>query len=124
MGPDEDILGLNSTLAMEVPLDVKYGTKTLTADAIKRLQDVEKLTMSTITLIDKRWQYGDDDNFANPDEVGHTGNYQATINGLQAIDVCLGKILETAEENFYKVIIVGSHAKADTITAAQNSYLI
>lgn len=60
-------------------------------------------------------------NFANPDEVGHTGNYQATINGLQAIDVCLGKILETAEENFYKVIILGSHAKADTIIDRKNN---
>lgn len=60
-------------------------------------------------------------NFANPDEVGHTGNYQATINGLQAIDVCLGKILEIAEENFYKVIITSSHGKADTIIDRQNN---
>lgn len=60
-------------------------------------------------------------NFANPDEVGHTGNYQATINGLQAIDVCLGKILETAEENFYKVVIISSHGKADTIIDRQNN---
>ena len=62
-------------------------------------------------------------NFANPDEVGHTGNYQATINGLQAIDVCLGKILDIAEENFYKVIIVGSHAKADTIIDRNNEII-
>ncbi len=62
-------------------------------------------------------------NFANPDEVGHTGNYQATINGLQAIDVCLGKILEVAEENFYKVVIIGSHGKADTIIDRQNNII-
>ncbi len=60
-------------------------------------------------------------NFANPDEVGHTGNYQATINGLQAVDVCLGKILEVAEENFYKVVITSGHAKADTIIDRQNN---
>ncbi|MGN1371367.1 MAG: 2,3-bisphosphoglycerate-independent phosphoglycerate mutase [Candidatus Coprovivens sp.] len=60
-------------------------------------------------------------NFANPDEVGHTGNYQATINGLQAIDVCLGKIIEVAEENFYKVVITSSHSKADTIIDRQNN---
>ena len=60
-------------------------------------------------------------NFANPDEVGHTGNYQATINGLQAIDVCLGKILEVAEENFYKVVITSSHSNADTIIDRQNN---
>lgn len=62
-------------------------------------------------------------NFANPDEVGHTGNYQATVNGLQAIDVCIGKLLETAEENFYTVIITSSHAKADTIIDRQNNII-
>ncbi len=60
-------------------------------------------------------------NFPNPDEVGHTGSYQATINALQAIDVCLGKIIETAQENFYKVIIMGSHGNADTIVDRNNN---
>lgn len=60
-------------------------------------------------------------NFANPDEIGHTGNYHATINGLQAVDVCLGKILEVAEENFYKVIVTSGHAKADTIIDKDNN---
>lgn len=60
-------------------------------------------------------------NFANPDEVGHTGNYQATINSLQAIDVCLGKIMEVAEENFYKIVIVSSHANTDTIIDHDNN---
>ncbi len=62
-------------------------------------------------------------NFANPDEIGHTGNYQATINALQAIDVCLGKILEKAEENFYKIVIVGSHSNADTIIDRDNKVI-
>ena len=62
-------------------------------------------------------------NFANPDEVGHTGNYPATINGLQAIDVCLGKILEIAEENFYKVVIISSHGNADTIIDRENNII-
>lgn len=62
-------------------------------------------------------------NFANPDEVGHTGNYPATINGLQAIDVCLSKILSVAEENFYKIIITSSHGKADTIIDRDNNII-
>lgn len=62
-------------------------------------------------------------NFANPDEIGHTGNYQATINGLQAIDICLGKIIECAEENFYKVIITSSHGNADTIIDRDNNII-
>ncbi|MBR4693761.1 MAG: phosphoglycerate mutase (2,3-diphosphoglycerate-independent) [Bacilli bacterium] len=60
-------------------------------------------------------------NIANADIVGHTGNFQATINSLQAVDVCLGKILEAAEDNFYKVIILSTHAKADTIIDRDNN---
>lgn len=62
-------------------------------------------------------------NFANADEIGHTGNYQATINGLQAIDICLGKMIECADENFYKVVIVGSHGNADTIIDRDNNII-
>ena len=63
-------------------------------------------------------------NFANPDIIGHTGNYQAVVNGLQVIDVCLGKIVEIAEENFYKVIIIGSHANVDTIIDQNNNIVV
>ena len=62
-------------------------------------------------------------NFANADELGHTGNYQATINGLQAIDVCLGKLIEEAEENFYTIVIVSSHSNADTIINRKNQII-
>ncbi len=62
-------------------------------------------------------------NFANPDIIGHTGNYQATINGLQAIDICLEKLIEAAKDNFYKIIILGSHAKADTIIDRDNNII-
>ena len=31
-------------------------------------------------------------NFANPDMVGHTGNFDATVKAIEVIDICLGKI--------------------------------
>ena len=52
-------------------------------------------------------------NFANPDMVGHTGNYEATVKACMAVDMCLEKIVEKAEENFYKVIILADHGNAD-----------
>lgn len=52
-------------------------------------------------------------NFANPDMVGHTGNFEAAIKACMAVDVCLGKILEIAEDNFYKVIILADHGNVD-----------
>lgn len=52
-------------------------------------------------------------NYANPDMVGHTGNLEAAIKACMAIDLCLGKVLEKAEENFYKVILLADHGNAD-----------
>ncbi|MBR6517001.1 MAG: 2,3-bisphosphoglycerate-independent phosphoglycerate mutase [Bacilli bacterium] len=52
-------------------------------------------------------------NFANPDMVGHTGDYEATVKACMAVDMCLEKIVEKAEENFYKVVILADHGNAD-----------
>ncbi len=52
-------------------------------------------------------------NFANPDMVGHTGVFDAAVKACMTIDLCLSKILEKAEENFYKVIVLADHGNAD-----------
>lgn len=54
-------------------------------------------------------------NFANPDMVGHTGNYEATIRAIMAVDICLGKLIEKAEENFYTIVLLADHGNADTM---------
>jgi 2,3-bisphosphoglycerate-independent phosphoglycerate mutase len=36
-------------------------------------------------------------NFANPDMVGHTGIWNATLTALETIDRCLGRIVEAIE---------------------------
>lgn len=52
-------------------------------------------------------------NFANPDMVGHTGNIQATILAIQAIDRCLQKIVNEALQNNTTVLITGDHGNAE-----------
>ena len=52
-------------------------------------------------------------NYANPDMVGHTGNFDAAIKACNAVDICLGKLIEVAFENFYKVVIVADHGNCD-----------
>ena len=37
-------------------------------------------------------------NFANPDMVGHTGVWQATITALEALDACLGRIVDAVAD--------------------------
>jgi len=59
-------------------------------------------------------------NYANPDMVGHTGNMDAAIKAIMAVDLCLGKLIEEAENNFYKVIILADHGNADTMLDENN----
>jgi len=59
-------------------------------------------------------------NYANPDMVGHTGKLDATIKAIMTVDLCLGKIIEQAEENFYKVIILADHGNADMMLNENN----
>ena len=35
-------------------------------------------------------------NYANPDMVGHTGDWKATIAGLEVVDACLGRVADAA----------------------------
>lgn len=52
-------------------------------------------------------------NYANGDMVGHTGNLNATVKALEAVDICLGKLIDKAEENFYNMVILADHGNAD-----------
>ena len=47
--------------------------------------------------------------------IGHTGNFKACVDALNYVDNALTEILESAEENFYKVIITADHGNIDTM---------
>ncbi len=52
-------------------------------------------------------------NFANGDMVGHTGDYQAILKAVHAVDECAGEVVRTARENNYSVLIIADHGNAD-----------
>lgn len=52
-------------------------------------------------------------NYANPDMVGHTGIISATIQSLEILDECLGRIIEEVENNFYTLFLLSDHGNAD-----------
>lgn len=52
-------------------------------------------------------------NYANADMVGHTGNYYATVQAIEFIDLCLGRAVNTLLKYNYIVIITGDHGNAD-----------
>ncbi|OEF97852.1 2,3-bisphosphoglycerate-independent phosphoglycerate mutase [Desulfuribacillus alkaliarsenatis] len=52
-------------------------------------------------------------NFANPDMVGHTGNLQAAIQAVEAVDGCLGKVVEAIKQQGGVALITADHGNAD-----------
>jgi len=52
-------------------------------------------------------------NFANPDMVGHTGDYNAIIKAVETVDACTQKVVEAGLKNDYAFIIIADHGNAD-----------
>ena len=65
-------------------------------------------------------------NFANPDMVGHTGVWPATVHALEVIDGCLGRIVDAVERVSGErpdgpgaaLIVTADHGKADELRDA------
>ncbi len=62
-------------------------------------------------------------NFCNPDIVGHTGNLPAIVRALEACDICIGKILEKANENFYQLAITSDHGNVECMKDENNNVI-
>lgn len=54
-------------------------------------------------------------NFANPDMVGHSGMLQPTIDALEAVDKCLGQVVDKILSLGGKAIITADHGNADEV---------
>ncbi|MBD2187195.1 2,3-bisphosphoglycerate-independent phosphoglycerate mutase [Pseudanabaena mucicola] len=52
-------------------------------------------------------------NYANPDMVGHTGNFEATVKALEHVDHCLGKLLSSIANAGGTALITADHGNAE-----------
>ncbi|UOR72500.1 2,3-bisphosphoglycerate-independent phosphoglycerate mutase [Helicobacter pylori] len=52
-------------------------------------------------------------NFANGDMVGHTGNFEASIKAVEAVDACLGEILSLAKKLDYAMLLTSDHGNCE-----------
>ncbi|MEJ7509340.1 alkaline phosphatase family protein, partial [Staphylococcus simulans] len=48
-------------------------------------------------------------NFANPDMVGHSGMLEPTIKAIEAVDECLGEVVDKIIEMGGQAIITADH---------------
>ena len=52
-------------------------------------------------------------NYANADMVGHTGDFEAAQKACEAVDQCLNRLVDTAIDADYELIIIADHGNSD-----------
>ena len=52
-------------------------------------------------------------NYANPDMIGHTGNYEAAVKAMEFLDQCIDRVVSAAVKNGYAVIITADHGNVE-----------
>ncbi len=52
-------------------------------------------------------------NYPNGDMVGHTGNYEATIIGMETVDLCLKRLMDACDKAGAIMIVTADHGNAD-----------
>jgi 2,3-bisphosphoglycerate-independent phosphoglycerate mutase len=73
----------------------------------------------------ERWSEGDYAfgiiNFANPDMVGHTGVIEAAVEAVEAVDECLGRVVEAVDGSGGVCLITADHGNADNMLEPDGS---
>lgn len=54
-------------------------------------------------------------NFANPDMVGHTGSFDATVTAIETVDTCLGRIDAALQRVGGEMLITADHGNAEQL---------
>ena len=60
-------------------------------------------------------------NFANCDMVGHTGIFEAAVKAVEAVDECVGKVVDAVEKAGGAVLITADHGNADRMLVEAGS---
>ncbi|MEM7093327.1 MAG: 2,3-bisphosphoglycerate-independent phosphoglycerate mutase [Actinomycetota bacterium] len=98
---------------------VEIPSDTVPFDEAPEMKAAE-ITDTVIELIDS----GDFDwgriNYANGDMVGHTGNLDATIASMEALDAALARLVEAVEARGGIVIFTADHGNADIMFTDKN----
>ena len=54
-------------------------------------------------------------NFANPDMVGHTGNLKASIQAMEVVDSCLGRIIKKVLQKNGMTLVTADHGNVEQL---------
>ncbi len=88
----------------------------------------QKPEMSALEITDvmlRRIAAGSDDlmvlNYANGDMVGHTGNLNASIRAVEAVDECVGRITQAVLERDGALIVTADHGNCEQMINPQTN---
>jgi 2,3-bisphosphoglycerate-independent phosphoglycerate mutase len=63
-------------------------------------------------------------NYANPDMIGHTGNFKAAIQAIEIVDQCLGQLIGAVLKNNGGLIITADHGNAEEMINPQTGEIM
>jgi 2,3-bisphosphoglycerate-independent phosphoglycerate mutase len=103
--PGEERILINSPKVPTYDLQPEMSAYEVTEALVKEIQDDK---FDAIIL-----------NYANPDMVGHSGMLEPTIKAIEAVDECLGKVVDLIIEKGGVAIITADHGNADEVVTLE-----
>ncbi|MFP4188173.1 MAG: 2,3-bisphosphoglycerate-independent phosphoglycerate mutase [Halobacteriales archaeon] len=87
----------------------------------------EKPEMSAYEVTERAVEaVGDHDvivvNYANPDMVGHTGDYDAAVEACEAVDECAGRLVDALRDEDAEVIVTADHGNAEEMGTPEDPH--
>lgn len=83
-------------------------------DKAPRMKALE-ITEKTIEMLETGTYRFGRLNFANGDMVGHTGNFEAAVTAVEAVDSCLGQLLEVIQGSGGVAVVTADHGNSDVM---------
>ena len=105
--PGEDRCLIPSPKVATYDLQPEMSEPEVTAEAVRR---IESGKYDVVIL-----------NFANCDMVGHTGVFDAAVKAVEAVDTCVGKLVDKILSMGGKALITADHGNADQMYEADGS---
>lgn len=97
--PNEERILIPSPKVATYNLKPEMSAREITQDVLKQLKES---AFDVIIL-----------NFANPDMVGHTGVFDATVQAVEVVDECLGRIWQELQKEKATLIVTADHGNAE-----------
>lgn len=102
--PGEVFFNIPSPKVDDYAIVPEMSAVTITDETVMKIQDLKKKYYNFILI-----------NYANPDMLGHTGDFNATVRGNEIVDECVGKVSKAVLGAGGTVIITADHGNCETM---------